>query len=68
MGNKWLWTALTEAAKGSARRYSSDPRPHRASAQTGREVEFGGGFHPAVAVGDMIVLPSMPTVDVRFVR
>ena len=38
------------------------------SAQPRSEVELGGGFHAAIAFGDLIVLPSTPTVDARAVR
>lgn len=38
------------------------------AAQPRNEVELGGGFHAAIAVGDLIELPSVPTVDARVVR
>ena len=38
------------------------------AAQPRNEVELGGGFHAAIAFGDMIELPSVPTVDARVVR
>ncbi len=32
------------------------------------EVEFGGGYHAGIQVGDIIEFPSVPTVDIRVTR
>lgn len=40
-----------------------------ATAQSGAEIEIGGGFHAALDLGsDWIALPSVPTVDARVTR